>query len=371
MPYPGPIFFCCIRLSDTSYPCPYPKVYGSNPTFIISSATIANPREHAMELANLREVEVVAEDGSPCGSKIFLLWNPPLIENRRVLASQKGKAQKAIKMQHPESLNKNAQRASPIMEASFIFAEMVQHGLRCIAFCKTRKLSELVLNYTCEILKETAPHLVNSICVYRAGYTAQDRRKIESDLFGGNLRGVAATNALELGIDVGNLDATLHLGFPGSVTSLWQQAGRAGRREKASLSIYVAFEGPLDQHFMKYPDKLFSRPIEHCQVDASNIQVVKQHLACAALEYPIHVKHDEEYFGSVLHDATFDLIKKGYLSRHPNGVPNDESWHYIGQEKHPSHAVSIRAIDPEKYTIINQSTNEVIEEIEESKAFFE
>ncbi|XP_057857764.2 uncharacterized protein LOC131066901 isoform X2 [Cryptomeria japonica] len=333
-------------------------LYGTNPTFIISSATAANPREHAMELANLREVEVVLEDGSPCGSKLFLLWNPPLIVNH------KRKTQKGVKMHDPDNMNINVKRSSAIMEASFIFAELVQHGLRCIAFCNTRKLSELVLNYTHEILRETAPHLVNSICVYRAGYTVQDRRKIESDLFGGNVRGVAATNALELGIDVGNLDATLHLGFPGSVASLWQQAGRAGRREKPSLSIYVAFEGPLDQHFMRYPNKLFSRPIEHCQV-------VKQHLACAALEYPIHVEHDEKFFGSVLHDVIFDLTQRGYLSRCSNGVPNDESLHYIGQEKHPSYAISIRAIDPEKYSIINQSTDEVIEEIEESKAFFE
>eukprot|EP01018_Ginkgo_biloba_P017057 Gb_36557 [translate_table: standard] len=220
----------------------------------------------------------------------------------------------------------------------------------------------------------------------------QDRRKIESDLFGGRLRGVAATNALELGVDVGNLDATLHLGFPGTVASLWQQAGRAGRREKASLSVYVAFEGPLDQHFMKYPHKLFSRPIEHSQVDAHNTQVIKQHIICAALEHPIHLQHDEEYFGSGLHSAILELMKKGYLGRHPNNGAQDESWYYIGKElkklqseitiyiqdctslldqKDPSFVVSIRAIDPEKYTVINQATNEVIEEIEESKAFFE
>lgn len=346
-------------------------LYGTNPTFIISSATFANPREHAMELANLREVEVVLEDGSPCGSKLFLLWNPSVCLDHQQPAMQKPKTRKHVKKQDTVTTTTNLKRASPIVEASRIFAELVQHGMRSIAFCNTRKLSELVLNYTREILNETAPHLVNLICVYRSGYTAQERRKIESGLFGGNLLGVAATNALELGIDVGNLDATLHLGFPGSVASLWQQAGRAGRREKASLSVYVAFEGPLDQHFMKHPPKLFSRPIEHSQVDAHNPQVVKQHLACAALEYPVHLQHDVEYFGSSLHDATLDLMKKGYLVRHPNGGPQDESWHYIGKEKHPSYMVSIRAIDPEKYTVINQTTNEVIEEIEESKAFFE
>lgn len=260
---------------------------------------------------------------------------------------------------------------SPIVEVASLLAEMVQHGLRCLAFCNTRKLCELVHNYTREILKETAPALTDTIRAYRAGYTAHDRRDIEKDLFAGRLRGVAATNALELGVDIGSLDATLHLGFPGSVASMWQQSGRAGRREKAALSVYVAFGGPLDQHFMKAPQKLFMKPIEHAQVDASNEQVVEQHLACAALEHPLNVTHDEAYLGSGMQSAIVQLVKQGQLGRHPSNSQQDNSWHYIGQQKCPSQAVSIRAICPEKYTVINQATNEVIEEVEESKAFFE
>ncbi|KAK3277818.1 hypothetical protein CYMTET_14203 [Cymbomonas tetramitiformis] len=179
-----------------------------------------------------------------------------------------------------------------------LLAECVQHNLRCIAFCKTRKLSELVLVYAREMLRERAPELEGSIMAYRAGYAASERREIEGGLFGGLLRGVAATNALELGIDVGSLDVTLHLGFPGSVASLWQQSGRAGRREQRALSIFVAFDGPLDQYFMRSPQRLFSRPIENACVDAHNPQMLEQHLVCAAFERPLCFNGiDEHYFG--------------------------------------------------------------------------
>ncbi|KAL6855867.1 hypothetical protein ACP4OV_018669 [Aristida adscensionis] len=337
------------------------NVYGSHPKFIFCTATSANPCEHVMELANLDEVELIENDGSPCGSKYFLLWNPPLN------TANKGSS-KSIS---------ETRRSSPIVEVSYLFSEMVQHGLRCIAFCKTRKLCELVLAYTREILQETAKELVHSICVYRAGYIAeepnycQDRRKIEADLFGGKLRGVAATNALELGIDVGHIDATLHLGFPGSIASLWQQAGRSGRRAKQSLAIYVAFDGPLDQYFMKFPHKLFGKPIEHCQVDSHNIKVLGEHLACAAYEHPLCLQYDEHYFGSNLDTAMTTLKNKGYIINNPSGPFSSSMWNYIGPEKSPSQTVGIRAIEHDKYKVIDRLSNRLLEEIEESKAFFQ
>lgn len=181
----------------------------------------------------LDKVELVRNDGSPCGSKYFLSWNPSVARARE-------------------------RCPSPIQEVSYLLADMVQHGLRCIAFCKTRKLCEIVLARTREILEETSVEMADSICVYCGDYVAEDRRKIEADLFGGKLGGVAATNALELGIDVGHIDAsaTLHLGFPGSIASFWQQAGRSGRRSKQSIAVYVALEGALDQYFMNLPHKL-------------------------------------------------------------------------------------------------------------------
>ncbi|KAL0441992.1 UNVERIFIED_CONTAM: ATP-dependent helicase hrq1 [Sesamum radiatum] len=198
---------------------------------------------------------------------------------------------------------------------------MVQHGLRCIAFCKTRKLCELVLCYTYP--KGALGLLVN---------IKMDRRRIESDFFNGSICGIAATNALELGIDVGHIDATLHLGFPGSIASLWQQAGRSGRREKTSLAIYVAFEGPLDQYFMKFPHKLFRGPIECCHVDPNNEQVLQQHLLCAALEHPLSLLHDEKYFGPGLESAIMRLKSKGCLSTDLSRDAAARIWTYIGHE---------------------------------------
>ncbi|KNA22801.1 hypothetical protein SOVF_030700 [Spinacia oleracea] len=331
-------------------------VYGSDPSFVFSTATSANPREHAMELANLPTMELIDKDGSPSAPKLFTLWNPPLCPK-----TVTGTRTKTV----------ITKRSSPILEVSQLFAEMVQHGLRSIAFCKTRKLCELVLSYTREILQDTAPHLANSICAYRGGYVAEDRRRIESDFFDGKLCGVAATNALELGIDVGHIDVTLHLGFPGSISSLRQQAGRSGRRGQPSLAVYVAFEGPLDQYFMKFPLKLFQSPVECCHVDAQNPKVLEQHLICAAIEHPLSLIYDGKYFGSGLNNAVTALETRGYLSADPSRTSTAKIWSYIGQEKSPSHSISIRAIESEKYKVIDGKTNEVLEEIEESRAFFQ
>ncbi|KAK9066603.1 hypothetical protein SSX86_013926 [Deinandra increscens subsp. villosa] len=340
-------------------------VYGSDPSFIFCTATSANPRDHAMELAGLPEMELIHKDGSPSGPKMFVLWNPPL----RMKTATKRTRSKI----NTEKFDRTvfAGRSSPILEVSCLFAEIIQHGLRCIAFCKTRKLSELVLSYTREILQKTAPNLVNSVFAYRAGYTAQDRRRIESEFFGGKICGVAATNALELGIDVGHIDVTLHLGFPGSIASLWQQAGRSGRREQPSLAIYVAFEGPLDQYFMKYPHKLFGGSVECCHVDANNQQVLEQHLVCASLEHPLSVVHDEKYFGPGLRTSILSLKSKGYVTTDPSRSLSAEIWNYIGHEKMPSHSISIRAIESERYKVIDMKNEVLLEEIEESKAFFQ
>eukprot|EP00258_Populus_trichocarpa_P021524 XP_024437543.1 uncharacterized ATP-dependent helicase YprA isoform X3 [Populus trichocarpa] len=299
----------------------------SDPSFVFSTATSANPCEHCM-VPNKSEGH----------------------------------------MDVSESTEKSM---SPISEVSYLFAEMVQHGLRCIAFCRSRKLTEIVLSYTREILQKTAPHLVGSICAYRAGYVVEDRRQIERDFFSGKLSGIAATNALELGIDVGHIDATLHLGFPGSFASLWQQAGRSGRRERPSLAVYVAFQGPLDQYFMKFPKKLFHGPIECCHIDAQNQQVLKQHLVCAAREHPLSLLHDEKYFGSSLSNALMSLKNKGDLSFDPSRDSFARIWSYIGHEKMPSRGISIRAIESTRYRVIDMQRNEVLEEIEESKAFFQ
>ncbi|CAH9142638.1 unnamed protein product [Cuscuta epithymum] len=343
-------------------------VYGSNPSFIFSTATSANPADHTKELANLPAIELIQNDGSPSGPKTFVLWNPPVC--LRTVSKRSKKGTNAINSTDGYR-SVVVGRSSPMLEVSYIFAEMVQHGLRCIAFCKTRKLCELVLSYTREILQESAPHLVDVICAYRAGYVAEDRRRIEHDLFSGKMCGIAATNALELGIDVGHIDVTLHLGFPGSIASLWQQAGRSGRRGNPSIAIYVAFGGPLDQYFMKLPNKLFKSPVECCHIDANNPQVLEQHLACAAFEHPLSLHHDEKYFGPGLEAAVMTLKDKGYLSTDVSHDCSARIWSYIGPEKVPSNAVNVRAIETGRYQVIDKQKNELLEEIEESRAFFQ
>lgn len=228
----------------------------------------------------------------------------------------------------------------------------------------------MVLARTREILEETSVELADSICVYRGGYVAEDRRRIKADLFGGKLRGVAATNALELGIDVGHIDATLHLGFPGSIASFWQQAGRSGRRSKQSIAVYVGFEGALDQYFMNFPQKLFGKPVEHCQVDSQNQKVLGQHLACAAFEKPLCPEHDERYFGSGMNSAMVTLKDKGCLMNNQQ-AEDSGVWKYVGPDKSPSRTVSIRAIEHDRYKVIDKQGYRVLEEIEESKAFFQ
>ncbi|URE28843.1 hypothetical protein MUK42_17433 [Musa troglodytarum] len=278
------------------------QVYGSDPSFIFCTATLANPREHAMVLGNLQTLKLIQNDGSPCGLKYFILWNPPLNLGQKTSSSSTTK--KPVKREKASNRRNNKQPVQSSIESR-----------------RSRR----------ELLQATAKDLANSIYVYRGGYSPQERRRIEIDLFEGKILGVAATNALELGIDIGHIDATLHLGFPGSVASLWQQAGRSGRRARPSLAVYVAFEGPLDQYFMKFPQKLFGSPIEHCQVDANN--------------------------------------QKGYLGTDPCVSP--KLWNYIGPEKSPSHAVSIRAVETDKYKVVEKISNEVLEEIEESTAFFQ
>ena len=269
-------------------------------------------------------------------------------------------------------------RRSPMVEIAILLAECVQHGLQTIAFCKTRKLCELVLAYTREILLDTSARtstpaigaLASRIAVYRGGYSPGERRGIEQGLSTGSMIGVAATNALELGIDVGELDVTLHLGFPGSIASLWQQSGRAGRRRQESLGIYVAFDGPLDQYFMQHADALFRRPIEAAHVDLSNPVLVRQHIACATFEMELDPSADAQFFGPGTEQAVAALLsaRDRVVAPHPTGRRGGLC--YIGRSP-PARDVSLRAIDDQRFSIVLERTGEVIEEIESCKAFFE
>ncbi|GIL51561.1 hypothetical protein Vafri_7530, partial [Volvox africanus] len=295
-------------------------------------------------------------------------------------------------------------RDSPIVEMALLLAECVQHGLRTIAFCKSRKLCELVMAYTRETLTACAPGYEGRVKVYRAGYSPAERRAMEADIHSGRLLALAATNALELGVDVGGLDVTLHLGFPGSVASLRQQAGRAGRREQESLSLVVGFDGPLDQHFMRHPEHLFDRPVESVQIDVYNPDVLQQHLLCAALEHPLLLDQDLPFFGPRMPDIVTRLLAASLISRRP-GAPfgstsggGSQEWGripaggnggagggggggwddwlsvplmYSGPKDNPASAICLRSIDPDRFVIWDETSRMPLEEIEANMAFYE
>lgn len=393
-------------------------LYGSEPRFIFASATVANPVAHAAALAGLSPEDIVlaCDDGSPAGAKDCVLWNPPLLPAAAARAAKpvkvprradvpRGKAEVAAALlagenadDEPDELSardwveqRRAEqaarlraappaagsartRASPIFEVALLLAEAVQHGLSALAFCKSRKLSELVYVHARELLAESAPELVSTLAAYRAGYSPEARRELERRLFSGELRGVAATNALELGVDIGSLDVVISLGFPGSVASLWQQSGRAGRREQRALHIYVAFEGALDAGIFANPSWLFSRMPEAAAVNPQNARLLAAHVACAAFEAPpVHEALDEALFGPGLTEAVEELCAAGRLGRHAaDSARSDGAWAFIGKEAScggPARGLTLRAVDDDVWTVMDEANN-VIESIEASKAFF-
>ena len=246
------------------------RSYGSQPRFAVTSATIANPREAAERLAG-GPVTVVDRDGSPAAEREIAIWNPPLLDELLGV------------------------RASTLGEAATLLAGLVSRGVRTIVFAKSRAGCELVYRYAREGLERHDPGKARRLAAYRAGYTPEDRRRIERALADGELLGVVATNALELGIDIGHLDCAVSVGFPGSTASLRQQWGRAGRR-RAGLGIYVAAEDALDQYFARHPDQLLGRPVEAVVCNPQNPSVQAVHLLCAAAERPL-VEGDAEHFG--------------------------------------------------------------------------
>ncbi len=256
------------------------QLYGSDPRFILCTATVANPGEHAEGLTGL-PCEVVANDGSPRGWKDFVFWNPPLLDEKKTA------------------------RKSPHREATALFTELVEQGTRTLAFTRTRRLTELIYIYAKQKLQEESYKLTQLIMPYRAGYMPEDRRRIEKELFGGKLLGVVATNALELGIDSGGLEATILDGYPGSIASTWQQAGRSGRTHGESLSFLVAWDNPLDQYFMRHPEFFFKKGFENVLVNPDNQYILRAHLLCAAWERPLDNTDEKVFSGDYVKEREF------------------------------------------------------------------
>ena len=315
------------------------QFYGSQPQFICCSATIANPGEHIERLTG-RAPTVVDHDGSPRAPKQFVLWNPPFVDKAKTA------------------------RRSPNGEAANLFTEMIRNQVRNITFTKARVVAELILSYARQNLERTDPDLRDKIASYRAGYLPEPRREIAQGLFQGQLIGVTATSALELGVDVGGLDATVSVGYPGTVASMWQQAGRAGRSYNGSMAVLIGLDNPLDQYFMRHPTQLFGRPHEHALIDPSNVYILEQHLPCAAYEQPL-CPADEVHFGPGFVEAMINLERQGLVLYEPD----HDKWYYRGQD-YPAERISIRSIGSRPIVLVDGSRkSKQLEEMDEAAAF--
>jgi len=307
--------------------------YGSDPRFICCSATIANPEEHARNLVGL-PFEVISEDGSPHGEKYFAFWNPPLIDAAK------------------------STRRSPNSEASFLLHQLISRNIRSLVFVRTRRLTELIYLYT---RQQAPPQLGSRISPYRAGYLAETRRQIERQFFNGELLGLVATTALELGIDIGDLEATVLTGYPGSVASAWQQAGRSGRTRDTSLSFLIAQDDPLDQYIMRHPDFLFSKNFDNALINPDNHYILAPHLLCAAWESPLD-ESEEGFFGANAKAELEELEKEGKLRKSNN------KWYLVPSITYPAQEVNIRATAGKNYSIVDASQGRLLETVEGSFA---
>ena len=303
------------------------RVYGSEPQFLLASATIGNPGELASSLTGL-DFTVIGDDGAPKAERTIALWNPELID---------------------EELG---QRASALADSSKLMADLVQRDLRTLVFAKSRRAAELVHKFTADRIGDAS-----RLSPYRAGYTPAQRREIESRLFAGELLGVSATNALELGIDVGSLDAVISVGFPGTVASLRQQWGRAGRKGHG-LAVMVASEDALDQYFMREPETLLGRRVEAAILDHENPRVLDGHIAAAAFEAP-------------LDDQDVDILGAEALRRageHPELEKTDAGYVWAGRD-YPAARFGLRSTSPDVFTVVETETGSVLGTIERERAY--
>jgi DEAD/DEAH box helicase domain-containing protein len=308
--------------------------YGADPRFILSSATIRNPGDLA-ELLVGDDVEVVSEDGAPRGPKLFAFWNPKYAETGGPGVGAGGAA-----------------RASTSVEAERILVGLMRRGAQSIVFTKSRVSAELIFRYARERLERDKDGLAEKLSPYRGGYLPEERRAIERRLFDGELRGVISTNALELGIDVGSLDAAVLVGFPNTIASTWQQAGRAGRSHHPALAVVVAYDDPIDQYLMRHPEHFFAQTPESAVLDPENPYVLASHLACAAYELPLS-PDDESLFGPRASQIAALLEEDGSMK-------SLDGLRYWSSADYPAGKVSLRTISDDTFTILNQGAENAV-----------
>jgi DEAD/DEAH box helicase domain-containing protein len=314
------------RLADT---------YGTRPRFVLTSATIANPLSLARELTGL-DFNLVQRDGSPHGPREVVMCNPPLLDER------------------------TGRRASSLGEASNLFADLIGKGVRTICFARSRRSAELIYQFARNRLEDEGDH-ADRVTPYRAGYTPQQRRDIERRLASGELLGVVTTNALELGIDIGHLDAAMSITFPGTVASLRQQWGRAGRTAKGGLAMYVAGDDALDQFFCRHPDEFLDRPVEAAILDHTSETIYMSHLRAAAYEAPLTVQ-DAETLGPTFPEAADRLVTAGLLRK------RDGRWQLRGPD-FPAGKLSLRSASTDSFAIVDADGGELIGFVEAERAF--
>jgi DEAD/DEAH box helicase domain-containing protein len=305
------------------------RVYGAEPRFLLASATIANPGQLATSLLGV-ETAVVGDDGAPRAERTVALWNPELLDEELGL------------------------RASALGEASRLMAGLVSRDLRTICFAKSRKAAELIHRFTAE---RVDPETAKRLAPYRAGYTPQQRREVERRLMEGELLGVSATDALELGIDIGELDCAISVGFPGTVASLRQQWGRAGRRGHG-LAILVASEDALDQYFVREPEALLGRRVEAAILDHTNPRVLDGHVRAAAYEAP-------------LDDADREILGDEALERAaaiPELKHTKAGWVWAGKD-FPAARAPLRSTSADSFTVVDGSTGSVLGLVETERAY--
>ncbi len=295
--------------------------YGSDPTFVFTSATIGEPAVLASQLCGKPVVEV-DDDGSPRAERTLVMVNPPVIDEALGL------------------------RTSANAESASAAASLINADHRTIVFCRSRKGTELV---AADIAQRLPNESSGRVRAYRAGYLAEERRTIEHELFEGELTGVVATSALELGVDIGGLDACVLNGFPGTVASMWQQIGRAGRGDHRSVSILVAGDDQLDQWIMKHPAELLARPPERAVINPDNPFVLEPHLKCAAFEKPL-APDDDEFWGNALDDGVRALVQTDELKLKPSGTGRPLAV-YAGHGR-PTRGIGLRSGSSDEVQIV-------------------
>ncbi|HEV7615891.1 MAG TPA: DEAD/DEAH box helicase [Solirubrobacterales bacterium] len=312
------------------------RAYGSEPRFLLASATIANPVELAERLVGT-PFELIDDDGAPRAGREIAMWNPPLLDEA------------------------SGARRSALSEAADLLAELVSQGVRTICFLKSRRGIELIQRFARENLERRGkPELAARIAPYRGGYTPQQRREIEARLSAGELLAVVATDALELGIDVGELDAAICVTFPGTVASLRQMWGRAGRRRRG-LAVYVAGQDALDQFFCRHPEEFLERPVEAAILDHANDQIASRHLIAAAYELPL-TDADEDVFGPGWRERAERLLAAGEL-RSAGGRLLPKRSEFVASK------IALRSASADSVAVIERDSGEMLGLVEAERAF--